>query len=196
MSKVAFWYATDFFGLNLTPLADAASRDHFSQPVVGYVDPASLLAGTTASHLIDFEHDSPAKLHDMTLPFEFTITRTALCHGLACWFDVVFDGSSQRLVLSTGPNAAGTHWYQCRLLLREPLAVNAGQKVSGTLHMVANERFSYNLTLSMALVGSEATTATGEPVTSAVAINLHDQMYHYLSGATTVASVTTSAATQ
>jgi histone-arginine methyltransferase CARM1 len=180
VSKVAFWHNTDFYGLNLTSLADAAAKDHFSQPVVGYVDPSSLLATTTADLTIDFTSDAPERLHDMSLPFEFVIARTSLCHGLALWFDVAFDGSAQRVVLNTGPYHPGTHWYQCRLLLREPLAVNAGQRVRGTLHMAANEKYSYNLTLSMTLAGSEATTASGQPITSEVAVNLQDQMYHYL----------------
>ena len=30
---------------------------------------------------------------------------------------------------------AGTHWYQCRLLLLSPIAVNASQEVSGVLEM-------------------------------------------------------------
>ena len=45
-----------------------------------------------------------------------------MCHGLAAWFDVAFNGSDAVVTLNTGPAHAGTHWYQCRLLLREPIA--------------------------------------------------------------------------
>lgn len=181
MGKIAFWYTTDFYGLDLTCLADDAAVDHFSQPVVGYVDPTTLLCNQTVSHAIDFEKDAPASLHDMTLPFDFVSSKTALCHGLAVWFDVSFIGSTTTLVLSTSPYAPGTHWYQCRLLLKEPLAVNVNQRIAGELHMVANDRYSYNLTLRMHLVGSEASTTTGTAISSTVRINLHDQLYHYLS---------------
>lgn len=34
-AKVTFWQSTDFYGLNLTSLADAASQDHFAQAIVG-----------------------------------------------------------------------------------------------------------------------------------------------------------------
>lgn len=192
-SKVAFWHNSDFFGLDLTSLADAASKDHFSQPVVGYIDPSSLMAGTTVDHTIDFANDAPESLQTITIPFEFTANRTGVCHGLAAWFDVAFNGSTERVVLNTGPYYPGTHWYQCRLLLREPIAVNAGQRLSGQLLCVGNERYSYNLTLSMKLVGSEATTGDGSPIASSVALNLHDQMYHYLNNASygqTVAGTT------
>lgn len=31
----------------------------------------------------------------------------------------------------SGPDAPGTHWYQCRLLLMIPIAVNKNQHVTG-----------------------------------------------------------------
>ena len=109
-AKVTFWQSTDFFGLDLTSCIEEASKDHFSQPIVGYLDPSCLLSATTVAHTIDFLHDEPGSLRTIDIPFEFVANRTALCHGLAAWFDVVFDGSEQPVVLSTGPHAPGTHW--------------------------------------------------------------------------------------
>ena len=74
--------------------------------------------------------------------------------------------------LSTGPRDPGTHWYQCRLLLLDPLAVNATQVVTGTVSMKANKKFSYDITLTVELEG------TG--ITSVNHICLDNQMYHYL----------------
>ena len=123
---------------------------------------------------------------------EFVASKTGLCHGLAAWFDVAFDGSEERIVLDTGPNSPGTHWYQCRILLREPIAVNEGQRLSATLRMVGNDRYSYDLTLTIALPGTEramafssstndATTASKlQPIQSSVRANLHDQSYSYI----------------
>jgi len=187
MSKVAFWRNTDFYGLDISCLAAAAATDHFSQPIVGYVDAGCLVAAPTAIKVVDFAADAPESLHVMDLPFDCAITRTALCHGLALWFDVSFDGSAVTYVLSTAPTAAGTHWYQCRLLLKEPLALNANQRVEGTLHMVANARYSYNLTLTMRVAGSAAGTVDGRPIESAVCVALQDQQYHYLTGAAAAA---------
>jgi histone-arginine methyltransferase CARM1 len=131
--------------------------------------------------VIDFEKDEPESLHSIDLPFEFAVSRTAICHGLAVWFDVSFDGSTVKHILSTSPSSPGTHWYQCRLLLKDPIAVNAKQRVVGNLHMAANTRYSYNLTLTMKLGGSEAATTDGSAIESTVHVNLQDQMYHYLS---------------
>jgi histone-arginine methyltransferase CARM1 len=184
INKVAFWYNTDFYGLDISCLADAAASDHFAQPVVGYVEPSCLLSEGTATRVIDFEKDEPESLHSIDLPFEFAVSRTAICHGLAVWFDVSFDGSTVKHVLSTAPSSPGTHWYQCRLLLKDPIAVNAKQRVVGNLHMAANTRYSYNLTLTMKLGGSEAATTDGSAIESTVHVNLQDQMYHYLSAPT------------
>jgi SAM-dependent methyltransferase len=62
LEKVAFWRTRDFFGLDLSPLVEDAERDHFGQPVVGFVDVGTLLAPTTATHGINFEADTPASL--------------------------------------------------------------------------------------------------------------------------------------
>lgn len=93
-------------------------------------------------------------------------------HGLGCWFTVDFIGSTSRVVLSTAPDEPGTHWYQCRLLLPTPMAVNASQTVSGNLHFVANKKFSYDIEMDVRLDG---TTIAARNL-----VRLHDQMYHYL----------------
>ena len=62
------------------------------------------------------------------LPLQrFSVAKTSLCHGLGCWFDLTFSGSESIVTLSTAPEAPQTHWYQCRLMLETPLAVNATQ---------------------------------------------------------------------
>lgn len=170
--KMVFWDTQDFYGLDLTPLKDAALNDHFAQPVVGYFDPSILIADTTVSHLVDFEQDEPESLSRVTIPLSFHATKTALCHGLACWFDVDFLGTDAHVRLDTGPSAPGTHWYQCRLMLREPLAVNKTQEIKGVLDMVAHEKYSYAVTLRLELAG---TTFVSEQK-----MNLQDQQYHYL----------------
>uniref|UniRef100_A0A7S1C457 type I protein arginine methyltransferase n=1 Tax=Bicosoecida sp. CB-2014 TaxID=1486930 RepID=A0A7S1C457_9STRA len=171
-AKTGFWETTDFYGVNLSSLVGNAMDDHFSQPVVGYFAPSVLLCDTTATHKVDFSRDSIASLEDINIPFSFRIAKTALLHGIAAWFDVSFDGSTQSVKLSTSPHAPGTHWYQCRLLLKEPLAVNATQEVEGSVHMVANDQFSYTVTVTVRLCGTS--------IEQTNVLNLHDQMYHYL----------------
>lgn len=79
-------------------------------------------------------------------------------HGLAGWFDINFIGSAENVLLSTAPDCPGTHWYQCRLLFREPLAVNKGQVISGTMKFLANEHFSYYIDMTARIDGTEVVT--------------------------------------
>lgn len=172
MGKAAFWQQRDFYGLDLTCMGAKSVENHFSQPVVGYFPSNILIASSPVTHVIDFKDVSDEELHTFDFPFRFVIDRTAIMHGLGCWFTVDFLGSTSRVVLSTAPDQPGTHWYQCRLLLHTPIAVNATQIVSGNLHFVANKKFSYDIDMEVRLEGTS--------VVSKNHIRLHDQMYHYL----------------
>uniref|UniRef100_A0AAV1TF50 type I protein arginine methyltransferase n=1 Tax=Peronospora matthiolae TaxID=2874970 RepID=A0AAV1TF50_9STRA len=172
MAKVSFWQQQDFYGVDLSTLRARAMDNHFSQPVVGYFPPEILLSSKPAEHVLDFATISQEELHTFDFPFHFVVERTAIVHGLGCWFTVDFVGSDARVVLSTAPQDAGTHWYQCRLLLSTPVAVNASQSISGNLHFVANKKFSYDVDLEVRLDETS--------VVSRNHIHLHDQMYHYL----------------
>lgn len=145
MAKVAFWNQTAFYGVDLSAMKQRAVENHFSQPVVGYFPPEILLSSQPATHELDFKTVTAQQLDTFDMPFRFVIERTAILHGLGCWFTVDFLGSTARVVLSTAPDQQGTHWYQCRLLLPTPIAVNATQTVSGNLHFVGNKKFSYDI---------------------------------------------------
>eukprot|EP00457_Paulinella_chromatophora_P007620 gb/GEZN01007644.1/.p1 GENE.gb/GEZN01007644.1/~~gb/GEZN01007644.1/.p1 ORF type:complete len:476 (-),score=67.87 gb/GEZN01007644.1/:92-1498(-) len=181
VAKASFWTTRDFFGLDMTSMYATAVEEHLSQPVVGPVEPASLLSPETASSriAIDFRTASPEDLHDVTLPFRCPITKAGDLHGMACWFDVLFlglpssvpssssDGLAQTqlsppVVLSTAPSAAMTHWYQTRLLFHKPLPVKFGQVLSGRLRMVGNKHSSYSITLFATLSGINSSSSTFE----------------------------------
>jgi histone-arginine methyltransferase CARM1 len=71
-------------------------------------------------------------------------------HGIACWFDVLFDGSSSARWLTTAPGQPTTHWFQLRCVLQQPVMVLAPQtRITGTLRLVAHERQSYDVLLEL-----------------------------------------------
>lgn len=172
--KSKWWLQKDFYGVDVSVLEAQALKDHMAQPIVGYFDPSILIAeaSSTPHHTVDFATVGLEEMKTVDMPFAFTIKTTALLHGIASWFDVTFDGSQSVVRLSTSPYATGTHWYQCRLLLTEPIAVNKGQSVTGRLHMVANDSQSFDVTLEVSLDGTD--------ITSTSVFKLQDQMYHYL----------------
>jgi len=171
-AKASFWRCGDFHGVDLTPLHEDALEEYFSQAVVGYFSPDSALSDRPDAFTFDFQTCSVSDLRNFVIPVDFNIVKTGILHGVGCWFDTVFDGTVEKVILSTAPHAPGTHWYQSRLLLRRPLAVNAGQRVTGSLVFAANDRLSYDITIKLALFGTDIET---EQV-----IRLDDQMYHYL----------------
>ena len=141
---------------------------------MGYFKPEILLTspGGAAKHTIDFSTCTAKDLELCEFPFQWTVTKTELMHGFACWFDVKFFGSDTVVCLTTSPRADGTHWYQSRLLFHEPIAVNKGQTLSGRLRMKANEHSSFAVSLTCTLDGCG--------VAAGCKIDLHDQHYEYL----------------
>lgn len=79
------------------------------------------------------------------------INKKGIIHGYGLYFDAFFKGSNpeNEVILSTAPESPSTHWYQCRLLLREPIGVNNGQRLKGSLKLIANTEQSFDGTLTV-----------------------------------------------
>lgn len=60
-------------------------------PVVDAFDPRLLIA-QPIMHNIDFLTAKEEDLYEIDIPLEFKSSVAARVHGLACWFDVLFDG--------------------------------------------------------------------------------------------------------
>ena len=146
LGKARFWEQKSFFGVDLSKLASTAREHHFSSPVVGPVDPNSLMA-KPAEHVVDFNTVTPDELTRFDIRFNFIATSTGIVHGLAGWFNVSFDGTVLQECLTTSPDGQGTHWHQIRFLFSQPLAMNVGQRFSGTMSLSANEQRSYDLSV-------------------------------------------------
>lgn len=141
--RVAFWDNHDFLGVDLTPLADTAYEELFEMPALGPMSPERLLAEGSCK-LYDFNSVTREQLARIQLPFEFCATRDGLMHGLAGWFDVTFEGSHSKVVLSTAPDQIPTHWAQMRFLFRRPLELRKGERFEGELVLTANASSSYD----------------------------------------------------
>ncbi|KAG9286827.1 hypothetical protein G9A89_012377 [Geosiphon pyriformis] len=158
MGKVRFWEQNSFFGIDLSTLYNDAWDEMFGMPVVGSFDPRTLIApANSGGYVVDFYTVTIEELQDMTIPFTWQAHYTGIIHGIAGWFDLYFAPSSSVLDgsainMSTSPTSERTHWQQIRFLLKEPLAVNAGQTVQGWMRCVVNEMRSYTVEMEI-LVG-------------------------------------------
>ncbi|KAK4372753.1 hypothetical protein RND71_008137 [Anisodus tanguticus] len=161
-NKAIFWQQQSYFGVDLTPLQRSAYEGYFSQPVVDAFDPR-LLVAPAISHVINFNSIKEEDLYEIEIPLKFTCSVSTRIHGLACWFDVLFNGSTVPRWLTTAPGAPTTHWYQLRCVLSQPLYVMPGQEITGHLRLVSHKAQSYTIYLTLlATVGDMLQTSSGK----------------------------------
>ncbi|KAK7264636.1 hypothetical protein RJT34_32245 [Clitoria ternatea] len=176
-NKALFWQQQNYYGVDLTPLHGTAFQGYFSQPVVDAFDPR-LLVAPPMFHVIDFTKIKEEELYEIDVPLRFVASVGARVHGLACWFDVLFNGSTVQRWLTTAPGSPTTHWYQLRCVLSQPIYVMAGQEITGRLHLIAHNAQSYTiyLTLSAKMWGPGAEQG-GILQTSSCKLDLKEPYY-------------------
>ncbi|KAJ2740852.1 hypothetical protein GGI20_005575 [Coemansia sp. BCRC 34301] len=198
MAKARFWQQDSFYGVDLNPYFAPAFDEYFSAPVVGCFSPSTLI-GDSVQSSVDFHTVTLAELRSFVIPVSWQIKYTGLMHGVAGWFDLAFVPPSSSLhagttgstvYMSTSPYSPATHWQQVRLLLKQPLAVNAGQVVRGLVSMEVNDQRSYDMTARIiALDAEEAEAMTDEALSGLLDSQksrcrealwyLHEQTYNY-----------------
>ncbi|XP_044740909.1 histone-arginine methyltransferase CARMER isoform X3 [Chrysoperla carnea] len=156
-NKANFWIQTCFHGVDLSSMRNAAKKEYFRQPIVDTFD-VRICLSKSVRHVVDFLDAHETDLHNIDIPLEFHILESGPCHGLAFWFDVAFAGSTSLVWLSTAPTEPLTHWYQVRCLLERPLFAKQGQLLTGNVHLAANMRQSYDVTINLHLEGTSFTS--------------------------------------
>ncbi|KAI3426336.1 hypothetical protein D9Q98_008709 [Chlorella vulgaris] len=143
--KSAFFDSSDFYGVDLTALRQPATSGYFGQVVVDQIPP-NVLVSNCITHTLDFLTATEGQLQDITIPLSLQVALPCTVHGIASWFDVLFDGSQTQRWLSTAPGLPVTHWFQLRCLLETPLVVaQPGATVRGELRLLAHNRQSYDV---------------------------------------------------
>lgn len=170
-NKNGFWKNNSFYGVDLTAALPRCAKEQSRQPIVDYIDP-NFLVSKHQSVRFDFATCTVESLQHIEIPFDFEINQPCLVHGIAGWFDALFQGSNQEVLLSTAPWCPGTHWYQIRFLLETPLAINAGQHLEGKLTMQANNLQSYYVSIVAKIAGTNVTS-------EATCIDLKDPEYRF-----------------
>lgn len=163
--KSRFWEQKSFFGVDISSLETIAREQYFSRPVVGPVDPNILMAAP-AEHEVDFNSVTRKELIRFDIDFSFVAASTGIVHGLAGWFDVSFEGSALKERLTTSPHGQGTHWHQIRFIFQQPLAMNDGQCLSGSMSLTANDERSYDLSLSGGIEGTDISVSQNYSISS------------------------------
>lgn len=81
--------------------------------------------------------------------------------------------------MTTSPYAEATHWQQVRFLLQEPLAVNRGQKLGGSVHCKVNDQRSYTMTAQLRLQNPDGTASDSSITTRKAVWRLDRQTYSW-----------------
>lgn len=97
-SKASFWGQPDFYGVDLSSLEEPAASGYFRQVVVDAVDPACLVSGAE-TRVVDFGSATVEELTRVVVPLRLVMATAGVCevHGVAAWFDVLFDGSGSHV---------------------------------------------------------------------------------------------------
>jgi len=153
-----FWTQKDFYGVDMSALQDAAREEIFKRPLGDNFHPDQLKADAILREF-DFRTLRSEHLTAFEIDLKFAAKETCVLHGLATWFEAHFEGSSCSVILSTSPWDTLTHWWQTRLMLMEPLAVNKGQEITGLFRFEATEANTYDCQLVMEANGTRLENA-------------------------------------
>lgn len=122
--RVGFW-SRPVHGFDLRAFAELAAEQARSQPLVTCLAAGALVAPGAAVFSLDLANVTRLRV---ALPLGGRVAlraaRSAAVHGYALWFKAAFPCGT---VLSTGPEAAVTHWQQSVVLLPRALAAVGGE---------------------------------------------------------------------
>jgi len=152
------WSCKDFYGVDLSSMEERSRREMFIRPLSDQFHPDQLRADAL-TRVYDFRTLRSEEVREFEIPLSFRSKSTCLMHGLAGWFDAFFDdGSVVKHIMSTSPWDTLTHWWMTRLMLMEPLAVNVGQEITGSLSFSACDGNTYKCKLLMESGGARRET--------------------------------------
>jgi len=178
-AKSLFWTTGNFYGVNLSSLHQEAASSFFHQVVVDAFDP-SILVSQPHTHVVDFRTVKEEELLQIRIPLDLGPGTDCVVHGIASWFDVLFDGTNLKQWLSTAPGQPTTHWFQLRCVLQTPLHLRAKQKITGEMVLKAHSRQSYDIQL---ILSAPPLVPGGPPQKSAGVFDLKDPYYRQLTTA-------------
>lgn len=124
--KIHFW--DNVYGFDMSCIKEIA----ILEPLVDSVESESVVTNTSELLAIDI---GTVRVEELTFESSFSLTakRNDFIHALVAYFDVDFDCCHKKIHFGTGPADEYTHWKQTVFYLKEPIAVNKGETLTGTL---------------------------------------------------------------
>ncbi|KAH0794572.1 protein arginine N-methyltransferase 1 [Histomonas meleagridis] len=130
-----FLYWEDFCGFNLEPVKQWAVHE----PVIEVCPEKQIV--TDDSKLIEFDLNKVSE-NDLSIDATFSLTslESTSLYGFVVWFDVLFEGKEETIMLSTSPFEEPTHWSQTIFYLERPVKLTTDTIIEGRFMMKPNEK--------------------------------------------------------
>jgi len=124
--KFEFW--NNVYGVNMGCIKDIA----MSEPLVDYVEKKLVRSVPFKFFELDLYK---AKVSDLSFAhkYKLQITQNDNIHALVCWFDAYFTRLENPINLSTSVFSTATHWKQTVFYLHEPIKVQKGKFLEGSI---------------------------------------------------------------
>uniref|UniRef100_A0A8C3W3N0 Protein arginine N-methyltransferase 3 n=1 Tax=Catagonus wagneri TaxID=51154 RepID=A0A8C3W3N0_9CETA len=149
--RIAFW--DDVYGFNMSCMKKAV----IPEALVEVLDQKTLISDPSTIKHIDCHTTSVSDL-EFSSDFTLKITKTSLCTAIAGYFDIYFEKNCHNKVMfSTGPQSATTHWKQTVFLLEKPFSVKAGEVLKGKITVHKNKKDPRSLIVTLTLNNSTQT---------------------------------------
>ncbi|PKK29230.1 protein arginine methyltransferase 3, transcript variant X1 [Columba livia] len=143
--KLLFW--EDVYGFDMSCMKKAV----IPEAVVEVLHPNTLISTASVIKHIDCNTASTPDL-EFSSDFTLTITRSTECTAVAGYFDIFFEKNCHNKVLfSTGPLCAKTHWKQTIFLLEKPMPVEAGEALRGKITVRKNRKDPRSLFITLSV---------------------------------------------
>jgi len=151
-SRLSFW--EDVYGFDMRSL----TRNAIKEASIEVVPQESLISAPATLQVIDVTSISDAQL-DFTAPLALNVTAAGQLCSFVIHFDTIFDYAAKggvRTAFTTSCEAMPTHWKQTALPLKEPLAVAAGDRISGSVTFSRGLEYkrAYNISVAYEVNGS------------------------------------------
>lgn len=129
--KIDFW--DHVYGFDMSCIKELA----IMEPLVDTCRAHQIISNTAVILNVDIATVKKEDL-DFEAKFDLKIQRNDTMHAFVAYFDVEFSATHTKLRFSTGPRSQYTHWKQTVFYLDDPLSVNKGDVVSGSIKVCRN----------------------------------------------------------
>mmetsp|Transcript_205 Transcript_205/g.317 ORF Transcript_205/g.317 Transcript_205/m.317 type:complete len:377 (-) Transcript_205:214-1344(-) len=143
--KIDFW--DDVYGFDMKVIKEIA----LTEPLIDTVDKTALISDSSTILDLDLNNCTKDDL-SFTSTFRLTFAKTETVHALVSYFNCLFSHLAFPQFFSTGPSYAYTHWKQTIFYLSEPVEVEKGEVIIGSIAVKPNEGNDRDLDILLQLV--------------------------------------------